>query len=156
MPDAESIYAPPQASLEAADAATSAAKARLYSPRAVAVATFLGSLLAGGTLVALNFRRLGRGTAALWALLGAVLAQAALFTVAFALPASVRVPSAAYTALQVLLMLYVAKRLQGADVGNHVKAGGRLASGWAAAGIGLIYGIVMMAGLMVAAARFSA
>jgi len=156
LQDTESIYAPPQANLEAADAAASGARGRLYSPRAVAVATFLGSLLAGGSLMALNFRRLGRGRAALWALLGAVLAQAALFALAFALPASVHVPSVAYTAVQVLVMLYAAKRLQGADIDSHVNAGGRLASGWTAAGIGLLYGMVMMAGLLVALDRFGA
>jgi len=150
MQDADNIYAPPQAALERDDGTASGA---LYSARSVVLATFLGSLLAGGVLLAVNYRRLGRPGAALRAIIGALFGEAALLALALALPADLHIPNIAFTVAQMFLMSYLAKLLQGEALRTHVASGGPVASGWAAAGIGLLFGGALLGGLLFAASR---
>ena len=106
----------------------------LYDYRAVGVAAFFGSPLAGSILMAVNNRRLGRTAAAVMAAGAGTVVTALLLVLAFA------VSSDAMRALPIVLMvatMYSAKGLQGAAVEQHVKRGGRLASRWAAFGIGI-------------------
>jgi len=106
----------------------------LYDYRAVGVATFFGSPMAGSLLMALNYRRLGRPTAATVAVVAGVVVTALIVLLAFGDDATwVRaVPIALF-----LGTMYTAKALQEAAVQQHVMRGGQLASRWGAFGIGL-------------------
>jgi hypothetical protein len=75
------VYQPPKA--ETAPAATAE---KLYSPRQVAVATFLGSPIAGCCLLGSNYAVLGRPGARVQALLVGVVASAVVIGLAFILP----------------------------------------------------------------------
>src|SRR5690349_2588639 len=59
---------------------------RLYDRYAVALATFLGTPAAGGVLLAMNYRRLGRPERALLSVVLAILATALLIAVGLVLP----------------------------------------------------------------------
>ena len=64
-------YAPPRSNVEVTPSGsqTTLPASRLYSPKQIAVATFLGSPLAGGWFMATNYRELGQealATQAVW------------------------------------------------------------------------------------------
>ena len=107
----------------------------LYDQQAVAGATFLGSPVAGSILLALNYRRLGRTGAAAMAITLGALATIVLMFIGFSLPS--KAPRAIVAALPMLLMMMLAKKLQGPAVEAHKKAGGPPCPRLKAAGIGL-------------------
>ncbi|HTP89607.1 MAG TPA: hypothetical protein VMJ34_21815 [Bryobacteraceae bacterium] len=118
----------------------------LFDYWAVALATFFGSPLAGGIVMAINYRRLGRNVAALSAALAGTALTAVVLLLAFAdssdwmkgLPIGL-----------LFAVLYTAKWLQGPAVEQHVQYGGRLGSRWAAFGIGMA-ALVLVIGVVVA------
>jgi len=112
----------------------------LFDSRAVALATFLGTAVAGSLLIALNYRRLGRSGAALTAAILGVVATALLLMLVWNLPRGV----SSVIAFGVMFALkYIAKSLQGAAVAAHVQNGGALGSQAKA----LLLGGVMLAAI---------
>jgi hypothetical protein len=130
-------YASPESFVGALPDVAQARGKRLYTENHVALAAFLGSPLAGSMVLAVNFARLGRQTAALGSLLLGTLATVVLFALATVLP----LPSGSGVLLGLgyaFLMRLIAKRVQGEELAAHVKTGGAIASGWSAAGISIV------------------
>jgi hypothetical protein len=149
-PDAQAYAAapPPGASPEPWPAPPEAGRPpyKLYSPGHVALAAFLGGPVGAFVLLALNYKRLGRGTAAAITVLWGLLTVAALVALNLKLPES---SPALLLGLPVFLVLWLAaKMLQGEAFDGHVQQGGEPASGWAAAGFGLL-GAVLFCGISV-------
>src|SRR5262249_29178774 len=107
----------------------------LYSANQVALATFFGTLLGGGVLLAINERRLGRAPAALWSIVLGALGSLALLGIAFVLPDNF--PSPPLGIGSIVAMRAVAQQRQQALVQAHVVAGGKRGSSWVAVGVGL-------------------
>lgn len=119
---------------------------RLYSPRHVAWATFLGSPLAGCVLMGLNFFRFGDSSTA-WMTIGwGTLGTIVMFVVAFFLPDNF--PSVVIPAATTFGMFHLAKSLQGARYERHLAEGGQKASGWAASGIAVLCLVVVLAAML--------
>lgn len=137
----QQFYAPPQDPFTAgttssfAGATLPGAHVTLYKPGQIALATFLGSALGGGILFAMNESRLGRKRAARNAILVSLLATAVVLGIAFALPANF--PAMPLGIVTMLAASQIAKKRQQTLVDAHVAAGGKCASSWAAAGIGV-------------------
>lgn len=110
---------------------------RLYSPKQIAAAAFLGSPMAGCHLLAANFRELGLPDAKMRTLLWGAVATVLLLVVAFLVPANF--PNVALPAAYTWGMLEIAKQLQGSAYGSHVEAGGAKQSNWRVAGIGVAW-----------------
>ena len=126
-----------------ADPASRPPDYKLYSVGHIALAAFLGSPIAGGLLIASNHRKLGNPSAAWgWAAFG-VLLTGVLFAVGYMLPAGISGTGVA--AGGVFAMYQVAKQTLGADIEEHEHQRGQMASGWAAAGIGLACLVVVFA-----------
>jgi len=126
--------------------AAGAPRYKLYSTASVMLATFLGSFLGGGALLALNLKRLGRRGVAGMVLLGSVAATALLIGAAFLVPS--RWPNVLFLAVQLAIMGLLSQALMTRRLHEHTQPGGRLASSWGAAGIGLgalvlIVGVVL-------------
>jgi hypothetical protein len=139
-------YAPPAAPVPfppAPEGALPGPAVALYSANQVALATFLGAPLGGAVVLALNERRLFRPRAAVIAIVLGVVASAALLGLAFLLPSGA--PSGPIGLLPILVVRGIAQRRQRALVDAHVASGGKRASSWAAAGIGL----ACLAGILV-------
>jgi hypothetical protein len=123
----------------------------LFSSLNVSVATFLGSVLAGSVLLAINYRRLGRGRHALLSVVIGFAATSLLCVLAFfVIPDSV--PRPLYTAINIAIafgMRLVADALQGEALSAHEAAGGRVGAGWATAGISLAI-LALLAGAVLA------
>jgi hypothetical protein len=113
----------------------------LFDHRAVGLATFFGTPLAGSILMGLNYRRLGKTAAAVGIIaLGAGL-TGLLLLIGYALPSGV----GTIIPIGVMFgMMYGAKALQGASVEQHVRLGGKLASKWLAFGIGVAVLVPLM------------
>lgn len=107
---------------------------KLYDCEAVGIAAFIGSPLAGATLMAMNEHRLGRTPRVVMTMLVGLAATGALFAVSILTQGTIRGLGFAIP----LLVRYWAKVSQGDDVTKHVAAGGPLGSKWIAAGVGLL------------------
>lgn len=106
----------------------------LFDAPSVAIAAFLGSPVAGGTIMAINFSRTGQSQQALIAVAGTL-----ALTVAMVLLQTPKVISLAVSLGVAFALSTVAERLQGPAIAAHRQRGGRIVSRWAAAGIGVVF-----------------
>jgi hypothetical protein len=122
---------------------------RLYSPGHVLLATFLSNFVGGTILLALNYRAMGNRRAARVAA-GVAVALMVLLLGALTFLPEKQPPGARLLVLLLILfgMYRVAKTLQGKAYEAHLRRGGRKASGWAAAGIGLLCAAVTLGALL--------
>jgi hypothetical protein len=107
---------------------------QLFDSRAVAIATLLGTPVAGAILMALNYRRLGQKSKATLAVVYGIVATALATGVGFFLPQGVG--SGVGIGL-LFATMNVAKSLQGPAIEEHQRQGGKLASRWIAFFVGL-------------------
>jgi len=106
----------------------------LFNYRSVALATFLGTPIAGGILMAVNERRLGNAGRAAGTVILAILGTAVLLLVGWFIPQTLDT----FVALGAMFaMMRIAKSTQEMSVEEHVRLGGQVASMWKAAGIGV-------------------
>lgn len=116
---------------------------KLFSPGSAVLATFLSNLLGGGLVLARNYWVLGRKRAALATLTTAILLTLAHLIYIIWLPDNSRLWIVAIL-LTLVAMLVLARVLQGQVYADHVRQGGRTASAWLAAGLGLLAGGLSM------------
>ena len=124
----------------------------LFDSTSVAIATALGSPVAGTGLMAFNYQRLGKKNNAIAAL--AIGVAVTGLAIAF----GNRIPASATTGVAVGLVAAtksLAKSLQGATVEAHVSRGGPLGSRWAAAGLGLVLMVLIIGGAVLVAFPFA-
>jgi hypothetical protein len=119
---------------------------KLFSVGSMMLAAFLGSPAAGGVLLAINYLRLGRATAAVFWGLVLLLITCVIFWLAMELPDEV--PGAMFLVPQLVIMYVIANSLQGKIITAHQRSGGRMISNWAAAGIGLFVCLVIAGGFI--------
>jgi hypothetical protein len=141
--NAPNPYAPPASDALApaeAPASEAAPPFKLYTPGQAALATFLGTPLAGLYLVYANRRRLKDERAGTALALG-VGATVALFTAAFLLPEAIGrvIPLASLLGVR----WYAARDRP--QLEEHLRRGGKKESGWKAAGIGVVTAVVALA-----------
>jgi len=126
-------YRPPVTD-EAPELGVGACAFRCFSPAQAVLATFVGSPVAGAILLAINYRRWNDQRRARNAIL------LGLFTTGVLAVASWFIPGFARMGLSIAVLagvFKVADATQGAAYVQHLRAGGRKASTWAALGISL-------------------
>jgi len=115
---------------------------RLYGPHAAAIATIMGSLVAGIVLAWINYRVLGRPDLARRVGWIGIVVQILLLVIFSSLPPSQLVMFGLpllQTAIAYWGMLY----LQGRTIDWHLQAGARLHTSWRAVGMGLAVGFIL-------------
>jgi hypothetical protein len=115
----------------------------LYDSRSVGLATFFGTPVAGTFLMALNYHRLHKTSAAITTFIIGVVATAFIVALGIFLPlgSNVNFP----IAIVVLLAITsIAKQLQGPSIAAHLALGGCLASRWKAFGISLTALVIVL------------
>ncbi len=133
-------YAPPSADL----VTPSRFAGRLYSPRQVGIATFLGSPMAGCWLLGANFAATDEHERRRNALLAGVAATITLLLVSFMLPENF--PSIVLPIASTFVLQDRAKRLQGDRFDEHIARGGGQHSGWRVALVSLLSVAGLVAG----------
>jgi len=139
----EDYYKPPNANLVSDSDFSISPETKLFKTSAVGVATFFGSLLAGGIIIGLNYLRMNEQVKARNSIIFSFLAFAVFMGTVWFLPDSV--PNMVYTIVQVVIMMQIARQLQEGTIKHHIENGGRLASNWAAFGISLLVLILIVA-----------
>ena len=129
----------------APSALANAPQYKLFDANSVMLATFLGTPLGGSFLMSLNYRRMHKALAAAGTLLLGIAITGGAILAAYLIP-----QSASYVISIGLLfgMKALAQSMQGEAVNQHEVQGGRLASKWAAAGIGLATLAVLFLGIV--------
>lgn len=105
----------------------------LFDANAVGLATIFGTPVAGSSLMALNYRRLGQTGKAVTTLVIGIAVTGLVILLGWNLPRSVSSPIAL---VLFFAMTRIARSLQGPAVMDHVQRGGRLGSKWTAFGLG--------------------
>ncbi len=108
---------------------------KLYSPMQVVGATFLGSPIAGGLVLAENFRAFGDDTMARAAIQISAVVTVVVFILAIYLPE--RTPNSLLPAAYCGGYLWYAKKYQLKRFEKHIESGGLKQSNWRVAGIGV-------------------
>src|SRR6266704_6826935 len=124
---------------------------KLYTPRQVGMAAFLGTPLGGAVLIALNYVRLGNRKGARMAIVLGFAATAALIGLALWLPIPKSFPHAVIPMLAAWAIWGITEWLQGAALADRRAEGATTQSTWAAAATGLLCG-VLIAGIVVVSA----
>lgn len=146
--DSFNPYAPTNALPESAEqSAAPVPPYKLYSIRAIMLATFLGSLVGGGILLGINLMRLGRKSAAWGAIVTSALCTMGVLVCAFYIPDDLKIPNVVYWAPQLAVMYFAAEPLVGSAIRRHELSHGKMASMWSATGIGLAVMAVLLAGI---------
>jgi hypothetical protein len=138
-------YAPPKSNVDltASGSQSTLPASRLYSQKQIALATFLGSPLAGGWFMATNYRELGQEALATqaiwWGIAGAIVMMLISFLLPDNFPNSV-LPIACAAGMHAL-----AESKLGGPIKEHRAAGGPLFSWWRVVGIGLLCALILVA-----------
>lgn len=117
-------------------------KRRLYSPHQISVGAIIGSPLAGGWLLAENFRALDLPDARAHALIWSSAATALVLTLSFFLPP--HFPTAVLPAAYASGYFAVARQTQGAAYAAHLAAGGARHSHWRMIGASLVALVIVV------------
>lgn len=120
---------------------------KLYTPKGVMIATFFGTAIAGGYLIAKNYKRLGNDSGAWQAMFYSLLVVIGSFIVGSFLPDNF--PSMAVSVPVLFGMGVVMKHRQGAALEQHLQNHGQYESCWKAWGISLLF-MVAIALILVA------
>ena len=137
-------YAPPRSNVELTSSGpqTTLRASRLYSQKQIAVATFLGSPLAGAWFMATNYRELGKDALATqavwWGIGGAIVMMFIAFLLPDNFPNSV-LPIACAGGMHAL-----AESKLGSVIKEHRAAGGPLFSWWRVVGISLLCALILV------------
>jgi hypothetical protein len=118
---------------------------KLYSPKQVVGAAFLGSPIAGGIVMAANFRAFGDDARAKVTMQISAALTIIVFILAYYLPE--RTPSSLLPAAYCGAFLWYANKYQLKRFERHIEAGGPQQSNWRVAGIGIACLIAVLAAL---------
>ena len=108
---------------------------KLYSPKQIVGAAFLGTPIAGGIVMAENFRALGNDARAKATIQVSIALTVTVFVLAFYLPE--RTPTSLLPAAYCGLFLWYANKYQLKPFERHMAAGGPQQSNWRVFGIGV-------------------
>lgn len=143
----EDLYKPPESNVTLEDKSKHY-DYTLFKVSGIGVATFFGTVLAGGYLMYRNFKNLGKHAEAKQALIWSVVAIFAVIAIAFVLPEDLSSPSIGLTAAQVVVMIHLAKKFFSDALADHELHGGRVASNWLAFCVALLVLLILFVALV--------
>jgi peptidoglycan/LPS O-acetylase OafA/YrhL len=117
---------------------------KVYKESTIPIAAFLAGPLAGGILMAENFRSLGKRSAATTTIILTV-AFLVLLAMLNILPGTDKIPSFVYSILYTMIASFITHKYQRRDIQEHLALGGKLYPGWRAFLISIVCLIVTIA-----------
>ncbi|MGB4204990.1 MAG: hypothetical protein WBJ84_05140 [Bacteroidales bacterium] len=124
-------------------------KIKLYSQKAIAIATYFGGPLAAGILICKNSLNLGREKEGLVVLIVGIVSTILLFYGIFQIPESIidKTPSVLIPAIYTGIVYLVVEKMHGQILKKHKEEKNEFYSNWKATGIGLVCSVVLFAGI---------
>lgn len=122
---------------------------KLYSQKAIAIATFFGGFLAAGILIRRNFVNMEKERLGLNALFIGILTTVLLFIGVLQLPENVIdvIPGFLISAIYTFIVFLIVRYTQGVRLKQHKEENLPFYSAWRAAGVGLLCSILISAAL---------
>lgn len=122
---------------------------KLYSQRAIGIATYFGGPLAAGVLVRQNYVNLGNTRYGKYSLLIGIVSTIVMLAGIFSLPEHIinSIPDPLIPAVYTGIVYLVIDRLLGQTLKKHKESSGQFYSGWKAMGVGAICSLFLLAGL---------
>jgi hypothetical protein len=124
-------------------------KIKLYSQRAIAIATYFGGPLAAGILIRKNFLNLGKEKEGLITLIVGILSTVLLFWGIFQVPDSIidKIPYVLIPAIYTGIIFLIVEKMHGQILKKHKEDKNKFYSNWKAVGIGLICAVIWLGGI---------
>lgn len=122
---------------------------KLYSQKAIGLATFIGGPIAAGYLIRENYLSLDKPDEGKNALLISIVATVLLFTGIFMIPESImdKVPNQIIPMIYTGIIYLIVEKIQGELLNKHKENEYAFYSRWNAAGIGLISLVILLSGI---------
>jgi hypothetical protein len=122
---------------------------KLYSQRAIGIATYLGGPLAAGFLIRKNYINLNQERKGLNSLIIGIVSTFILFVGLFSIPENIieKIPNALIPLVYTGVIYLIVESIQGKELKEFKEKDGAFHSGWNAAGIGLVSGLLIAGGL---------
>jgi len=120
---------------------------KLYSERALSIATFFGGPLVAGYMMGENFKALGDYKSGTRSFIIGFISTVALYAALFLLPDNIidSIPAPVIPGIYTFIIILIFHKYQKPAVIRHKENGGEFYSGWKAAGIGTIFFIIQIA-----------
>ncbi len=122
---------------------------KLYSKRAISIATFFGGPLAAGILARQNFINLGKNDYGKYSLVVGIVSTILIYFGIFSLPEQIidKIPNVLIPAIYTGIIYLIIEKLQGNELADHKNNNGEFYSAWKAAGIGAICMTILLTGI---------
>ncbi|PKP20208.1 MAG: hypothetical protein CVU06_10755 [Bacteroidetes bacterium HGW-Bacteroidetes-22] len=129
---------------------------RLFSQRAITIATFLGGPAAAGYLVKKNYEAFDQSEKGKIAFIIGIISTLLIFAGIFSMPEHIidKIPNVLIPAIYTGIIYSIVEKIQGQWLREHKESGGKFYSVWKATGIGAIFMTILLA--MIAGTAFLA
>jgi len=119
---------------------------KLYSKKAITIATFFGGPLVAGILIRRNFLNLGEERKAINSLLIGILSTVLLIFGILMIPENIidYIPNVLFPAIYTGIVNLIVKKNLGDSLISHAEKNGELYSGWKAAGVSILSAIIIV------------
>lgn len=119
---------------------------KLFSQRAIGIATFFGGPAAAGYLVKKNYQAFDQDDTGKKAFMIGIVSTILLFAGIFSIPEHIidLIPNLLIPAIYTAIIYYIVEKHQGNLLKKHKESGGEFYSGWKATGIGAIFMLLMI------------
>lgn len=129
---------------------------KLFSQKAIAIATYFGGPAAAGYLVKKNYEAYNQKDNGKKAFIIGIISTLLIFAGIFSVPEPItdKIPNALIPVIYTAIIYLIVEKLQGNRIKGHKESGGKFYSGWKATGIGAIFMVIQFA--MIAGTAFIA
>jgi hypothetical protein len=122
---------------------------KLYSQKAIAIATYFGGPLAAGILIRRNSLNLGREKQAVNSLIIGIISTVVIFIGIFSIPEHIidKIPNIIIPVIYTGIIYLIVEKIQGKELNEHKEQNGEFYSGWKAAGVGALSTVIIFGGM---------
>ncbi|MEA2107448.1 MAG: hypothetical protein U9P82_12155 [Bacteroidota bacterium] len=123
---------------------------KLFSQRAIAIATYFGGPAAAGYLVKKNYESYNQEDVGKKAFIIGIISTLLIFAGIFSIPEHIidKIPNVLIPAIYTGIIYLIVEKIQGKWLKEHKESGGEFYSGWKATGIGAIFMVILLALIM--------
>ncbi len=123
---------------------------KLFSQKAIAIATYFGGPAAAGYLLKKNYESHNQEDNGKKAFIIGIISTLLIFAGIFSIPEHIidKIPNAVIPAIYTGIIYLIVEKIQGQWLKEHKESGGEFYSGWKATGIGAIFMVILLALIM--------